>query len=122
MEYDGVTEKDGKDYLWIGEDFSLTYSVDSRDAFVSMSIATTNANYNEATIDAITALVPQPIPQEYISVDGTTIGFNRNGELEAIGSGSLPSYSSTDAGKVLSVNSRGELEWVSIPSANGVSF
>ena len=87
-----------------------------------MTLTTTNSEYNDAIINGLIALVPQPIPQGYIPVDGTTIGFNRKGELEAISSSSLPSYSSADAGKVLSVNSRGDLEWISIPSANGVSF
>ena len=46
-----------------------------------------------------------------LTLDGTIIGGNP-----------LPSYSSSDAGKVLSVDSNGDLEWISIPSANGVSF
>lgn len=39
-----------------------------------------------------------------------------------VGGTTLPSYSSSDAGKVLSVDSNGDLEWISLPSANGVSF
>lgn len=124
LKYEGETvESRSKRYTWgDGGDWQLVYEVSSEDTFISMTLTTTDSQYNDIVINSILALVPQTIPQDYIPVDGTTIGFNRNGELEAISSGSLPSYSSADAGKVLSVNSRGELEWISIPSANGVSF
>ena len=124
LKYEGETvESKSKTYTWSdGGDWQLVYEVSSEDAFMGMTLTTTDSAYNDAIINSLIALVPQPIPQAYIPVDGTTIGFNRDGELESIGSGSLPSYSSADAGKVLSVNSRGELEWISIPSANGVSF
>jgi len=98
-------------------DFGLTYN----ETEATLHLIGTDGTYilkQSYTVQ----IAPTPFRGAYIPVDGTTIGFNRNGELEAISSSSLPSYSSTDAGKVLSVNSRGELEWISIPSANGVSF
>lgn len=111
LEYEGETvESRSKRYTWSdGGDWQLDYEVSSEDAFISMTLTTTNSEYNDIVINSLHALVPQPIPQGYIPVDGTTIGFNRNGELEAT---TLPSYSSTDAGKALTVNQSGDgVEW-----------
>lgn len=125
LEYEGETvESRSKTYTWSdGGDWQLVYEVSNEDAFMGMTLTTTDSEYNDAIINSLIALVPQPIPQAYIPVDGTTIGFNRKGELEAIGGGSLPSYSGAEIGKVLGVQQKntraplpeGELAWVDLP-------
>lgn len=96
LKYEGETvESRSKTYTWSdGSDWQLVYEVSSEDAFMGMTLTTTNSEYNDIIINGLTALVPRPIPQDYIPVDGTTIGFNRNGELEAISGGSGGSGSS----------------------------
>lgn len=72
--------------------------------------------------EALTKAVQKEPPDFSSSDEGKVLKVNSSGELEwAEESGGLPSYSSSDENKVLSVNSSGELEWKTI-SQGDVTF
>ena len=77
-------------------------------------IVTPEAPEAEAEIQANGGLEKDAQGALGVKVDGDTVTINSEGELEAVGGGSsdIPSYSSSDANKVLKVDSQGEdLVW-----------
>lgn len=75
------------------------------------------------TITASNGVWSASIPSVNTLSAGSGITLTTSGSVDTIAvTTPVPTFSAADAGKVLSVDSNGDLVWVSIPSANGLSF